>query len=502
MAFAALLFLAASLLAPPAAAAGARPPFQMPFRCGERWEAHTRSGHRAIDWNLGNGSDDLGRRVMASASGIATAKYHGEYGYYVDVDHGGGWVTRYAHLLRSGRVEGPVTQGEQIGLVGSTGSSTAPHMHWEQRANGVPQATLTADGAVLETGGRTYTSRNCLRRDPFLSGDIDGDGDDDLAARFVGATGASRVRTIRARASRSLEAGPTLFLTAANLPSSSLLSLADTNGDGRDDLNAAYRRDGGVQFVSFYGGTDGSFGAKQPRYFGSGWRFAQLSSIRAGDVTGDGVADLAARFVPRSGDSVVRVVAGSARAALTTVGNDVLAAGALPRRAAVALGDTNGDGRDDLNAAYASRGGVVLASFYGRADATFGRRHVRYRADTWPGRRLKTLRVGDTNGSGVNDFVVRFVRRDGGSTLRIVQGGAASSLTTVNRVSLDPSDLPAESQLAAGDTTGDGRADLNVASARPGSDVRFSTFNGTDDATLAARHTRFLGDRWQFHRLC
>src|SRR5687767_8742667 len=69
-AFAALLLAVVALPAPPAAAAGARPPFQMPFRCGERWEADTRSGHRAIDWNFGNGSDDLGRRVTAAASGI------------------------------------------------------------------------------------------------------------------------------------------------------------------------------------------------------------------------------------------------------------------------------------------------------------------------------------------------------------------------------------------------------------------------------------------------
>src|SRR5688500_4051251 len=57
-------------LTPPAEATGGRPSFQIPFRCGERWEASTRSGHRGIDWNKGNGSADLGRAVAASAAGI------------------------------------------------------------------------------------------------------------------------------------------------------------------------------------------------------------------------------------------------------------------------------------------------------------------------------------------------------------------------------------------------------------------------------------------------
>ncbi|HVM21251.1 MAG TPA: M23 family metallopeptidase, partial [Egibacteraceae bacterium] len=130
----------------PAGAAGLRPDFQVPFPCGEGWKATTYSGHRGVDWNWGVGADDLGKPAVAAAAGVATPKWQSGYGYYVDVDHGGGWVTRYAHLLEDGRANGFVGQGEPVGLVGSTGRSTSPHLHFEQRADGQVVSPMWAEG--------------------------------------------------------------------------------------------------------------------------------------------------------------------------------------------------------------------------------------------------------------------------------------------------------------------------------------------------------------------
>jgi murein DD-endopeptidase MepM/ murein hydrolase activator NlpD len=90
----------------------------MPVTCGTSWRAATYSGHasNAIDLNWGTGSDNYGLPVLASAAGTAYRKTNpGGYGNYVDVDHGGGWVTRYAHLSAYSVPDGTaVASGQQL----------------------------------------------------------------------------------------------------------------------------------------------------------------------------------------------------------------------------------------------------------------------------------------------------------------------------------------------------------------------------------------------------
>ena len=81
-----------------------------------------------------------GTPVMAAAGGVvATVAYVPEYGNIVDVDHDNGLTSRYAHLTRSlVRVGDVVMKGQKIALVGSTGRTTGPHLHFEVRENGIP----------------------------------------------------------------------------------------------------------------------------------------------------------------------------------------------------------------------------------------------------------------------------------------------------------------------------------------------------------------------------
>ncbi|MGM9643247.1 MAG: peptidoglycan DD-metalloendopeptidase family protein [Eubacteriales bacterium] len=79
-----------------------------------------------------------GTEIYASKAGrVLIATYHTSYGYYVLIDHGGGYQTLYAHCsmlkVKAGQT---VDQGQVIALVGSTGTSTGNHLHFEVRVNG------------------------------------------------------------------------------------------------------------------------------------------------------------------------------------------------------------------------------------------------------------------------------------------------------------------------------------------------------------------------------
>lgn len=82
----------------------------------------------------------MGTPIYAATAGtVAYAGWASGYGNYTCIDRGSGFATCYGHqskiLVAVGQ---PVQQGQQIGLVGSTGNSTGPHLHFEVRINGVP----------------------------------------------------------------------------------------------------------------------------------------------------------------------------------------------------------------------------------------------------------------------------------------------------------------------------------------------------------------------------
>ncbi len=95
--------------------------------------------HEGIDLGASYGS-----AVAAVAGGtVIDAGWNGGYGMQVEISHGGGLVTRYAHLSKIYvDVGDAVDRGETIGLVGSTGNSTGPHLHLETIVGGVPRDPL------------------------------------------------------------------------------------------------------------------------------------------------------------------------------------------------------------------------------------------------------------------------------------------------------------------------------------------------------------------------
>jgi murein DD-endopeptidase MepM/ murein hydrolase activator NlpD len=96
-----------------------------------------------------NGADLRGKHgtpVLAAGDGVVIlCGYQGGYGNVIFIDHGGGVVTRYAHLRKLETKKGAaVIAGQRIGQVGSTGRTTGPHLHFEVRLDGRAVDPVTA----------------------------------------------------------------------------------------------------------------------------------------------------------------------------------------------------------------------------------------------------------------------------------------------------------------------------------------------------------------------
>jgi len=81
-----------------------------------------------------------GAEIRATAAGrVIHAGPMGGYGTMVEIDHGNGLTTRYAHMSELMVEEGEtVAEGTALGRIGTTGRSTGPHLHYEVRVDGEP----------------------------------------------------------------------------------------------------------------------------------------------------------------------------------------------------------------------------------------------------------------------------------------------------------------------------------------------------------------------------
>ncbi|HUS30927.1 MAG TPA: peptidoglycan DD-metalloendopeptidase family protein [Kofleriaceae bacterium] len=140
------------------------PLFQVPFPCGQVWAGQTRTNHSpapSVDFNR---LDDDGDPVVAAASGVVARVENlgsSSYGRWIEINHGNGYRTRYAHLSAQLVAVGQtVKRGQQIGNVGTTGGSTGPHLHYEQRHNNVTERASFNGVMALYYGSKNYTSQN------------------------------------------------------------------------------------------------------------------------------------------------------------------------------------------------------------------------------------------------------------------------------------------------------------------------------------------------------
>ncbi len=94
----------------------------------------TRKMHKGLDFSAPRGT-----KIYATGNGVIKKVKHARWGYgtHIVINHGYGYTTLYGHMSRANvRVGQRVKRGQLIGLVGSTGKSTAPHLHYEVVKNG------------------------------------------------------------------------------------------------------------------------------------------------------------------------------------------------------------------------------------------------------------------------------------------------------------------------------------------------------------------------------
>ncbi|SDP53593.1 Peptidase family M23 [Ralstonia sp. 25mfcol4.1] len=126
-----------------------------------------RSQHDGVDFVA-----PAGTPIVAAAGGVVVAsEWHHEYGNMIDIDHGNGLKTRYAHaskvLVKAGDLVRP---GQLIARVGSTGRSTGAHLHFEVHVNGEPRnpggfltAAVRAPAQLPLAAATAATDRTAIR---------------------------------------------------------------------------------------------------------------------------------------------------------------------------------------------------------------------------------------------------------------------------------------------------------------------------------------------------
>ncbi len=101
------------------------------------WRIHPITGVRQFHGGIDIAGTGWNSPIYAANNGTVIVKEYGDiYGYYIVVDHNNGYFTLYSHM--NGFIDGvdigdTVRYGQQIGIVGSSGSSTGPHLHFEVR---------------------------------------------------------------------------------------------------------------------------------------------------------------------------------------------------------------------------------------------------------------------------------------------------------------------------------------------------------------------------------
>ncbi len=219
----------------------------------------------------------LGNKIVATRAGrVKQAGWKGSYGLQVYLDHGGGITSRYAHCSKLNvRVGDTVKAGQTIALIGSTGHSTGPHLHFELRFNGTDRNPLNyvkhSDTSARFSGSKGTSS---------VSGGAKGSGKEVTKVKVATTTGKQGAQDKSLRGKKSvLKDGVEILIQKGTQ-----VYLPEVEGE----VTLEYERTGTPGKLQFRALDDGTLKIRHGspvrfRYFGKNVFFGYIFNIKPSD---------------------------------------------------------------------------------------------------------------------------------------------------------------------------------------------------------------------------
>ncbi|MFI9102512.1 FG-GAP repeat domain-containing protein [Streptomyces fildesensis] len=305
--------------------------------------------------------------------------------------------------------------------------------------------------------------------------DYDGDGRSDMAALYSHPDGAYELYSFKANSNGTFPAPYKSYFAIAGSAWAANMKYAtgDYNGDGHGDVAILYGYDdGGVRLFTALGNANGGFDTPVPSWFRNpgSWSFSQMN-LQSGDFNGDGRDDLAVWYDYTDGHDTLFTFTATPQGGFNepfaswtaTPGNWEL------KQAKLAIGDFNGDGRDDLGVfyGYGDMNTVKMHTFLTTPTGAFAYTSTSWTSTVWGSWNQAHIQAGDFNGDGKDDIAAWYDYSDGHDSLNtfISLGTATGTFQAPYSAWSTPAGnywYDSMPQMVAGDYNGDGRADLGV----------------------------------------
>ncbi|WP_328365139.1 FG-GAP-like repeat-containing protein [Streptomyces sp. NBC_00445] len=341
-------------------------------------------------------------------------------------------------------------------------------------------------------GGHREDDRTAhLRTD--LSGDVNGDGHTDLITVYNYENASTGIHVLPGTAAGGFKAPdeePAWASTRAGYDyTRSKWAAGDFNGDGRADVAGFYgNTDGSITVWSFLATAEGTFEETKALTIPKGSWDWDRTTLLAGDINGDKRADLVAFYDEGSGTTSAHRFLSKADGTFNAPANVWTSnAGSWHYGSAkYAIGDTDGDGKDDLIGFYGySTGAVALMTFPATTGGAIGKPVKSWNVEpgNWEFERVE-LTSGDYNGDGRADAAAMYGEDEGVTGLRTfpakADGGFGDPLSSW-RSNAGSWHVGNSGTPLSGDTDGDGREDIAVMYNYANGSTRAIAFRSRED---------------------